>query len=115
MVAAVSGGCQARVMNLVLVITASRLVGGPGRPPRPETRPSKDTGRGEVTSLESAERNKRNKLINPCNCTVKKINKGKHLPLVNTDKDQIKIDDKPCHCNHKIYWEKWETEQLGVK
>ena len=45
----------------------------------------------------------------------KKINKGKHLPLVNTDKDQIKIDDKPCHCNHKIYWEKWETEQLGVK
>ena len=58
-----TGGSQAKVMNLVLVITASRLVGGPGNWLRtlatePEPVPSNDTGRGVVTPLESAEQNK---------------------------------------------------------
>ena len=55
------GASQARVMNLVLVMTASRPRGAPGRLLRPERtalRPNKETGRGDVTRLESAEKNK---------------------------------------------------------
>ena len=62
------GGSQARVMNLVLVITASRLVGGPGtarpatedRDTRPGPGPSMDTGLGLLMAtlmVESAEQN----------------------------------------------------------
>ena len=59
-----TGGSQARVMNLVLVITASRLVGGPGNwlrtlvSPEPEPEPSNERGLVVVTPLESAEQNK---------------------------------------------------------
>jgi len=51
------GASQASVMNLVLVMTASRPRGAPGRPEvRPELRPNNETGRGVVTRLESAEK-----------------------------------------------------------
>ena len=57
------GASQARVMNLVLVITASRPWGGPGRPLRPLARPNNEMGRGVVTRLESAAtKNEKNKL-----------------------------------------------------
>ena len=60
----VEGGSQAKVMNLVEVITASKLLGAEGRWLRTlwrlsEPEPINEMGRGVVTPLESAgEKNK---------------------------------------------------------
>ena len=53
------GASQARVMNLVLVMTASRPRGAEGRLERlgrTALRPNNETGLGDVTRLESAEK-----------------------------------------------------------
>ena len=58
-----AGGSQARVMNLVDVITASRFVGAAGTLCRTtEEPPSRDNGRVVVTELESAVMTKINQL-----------------------------------------------------
>ena len=59
----VDGGSQAKVMNLVEVMTASRLEGAEGRlwrtvPRLLEPGPSNERGRAVVTLVESAEQNK---------------------------------------------------------
>ena len=57
------GGSQAKVMNLVEVMTASRFVGGTGTLCRTtEDPPSRDNGRVVVTKLESAVMTKINQL-----------------------------------------------------
>ena len=57
------GGSQAKVMNLVEVITASRFVGAAGTLCRTtEDPPSRDKGRVVVTKLESAVMTKINQL-----------------------------------------------------
>ena len=69
----VEGGSQAKVMNLVEVMTASRLEGAEGRLFRTVPRllevpgPSNERGRAVVTIVESAEQNKK-----------KEINKNMH-------------------------------------
>ena len=71
------GGSQARVMNLVEVITASRLEGAEGVEESTDWRlelldPSNETGLLVVTVLESAEHKKTINKKNSC-----KINKNK--------------------------------------